>query len=339
MPPVRHIAEGCLHAGQGPLEIRTIVSAGYVVTLERDGFGALLHVARRPGTQAEDDAADESWFTASVARLLEAWHRLFPSGEGARAEVIGGADVLRILNPRLRERLAAQRATAVAAQLRRDGILVGRWLVGGPEARRVALVLPEGRVEVTTAGIPSLARPLVPPGRAPESGVCASRSESWDADERRTTSVSMGCLHVDRAPHRLMAVLGSCVGLALFDPTTRVGGLAHVVLPRHPGAGNSHAKYADTAVPALLESLLRAGARRDGVCAKIAGGSNALFSRSGDGLGRVADANVAETRLALARAAVPLLAEDVGGRTGRRVVVDLADFSIQVSRLGAGEEG
>jgi chemotaxis protein CheD len=339
MASVRHIAEGCLDAGEGPLEIRTIVAGGYAVALEHDGIGALLHVARRAGTQARDDIADESWFAPSVARLLDAWRRLCPSGEGTQAELIGGADVLRILNPRVRERLAAQRATAIAARLRHNGILVRRWLVGGPEARQVALLLPEGRVEVTTAGNRSLARPLIPPGSASESGACISRPQSPNAGERRTTSVNMGCMHVDRAPHRLAAVLGSCVGLALFDPTTRVGGLAHVVLPHHPGTGNSHAKYADTAVPVLLESLLRAGAHRGGICAKIAGGSNSLFSTCGDGLGRVADANVAETRLALARAGVPLLAEDVGGRAGRRVVVDLADFSIQVSLLGAGEEG
>ena len=157
--------------------------------------------------------------------------------------------------------------------------------------------------------------------------------------ERWTTTVNMGCMHVDRAPHRLLAVLGSCVGVALYDPSTRVGGLAHVVLPRHPGTGNSEAKYADTAVPALLESLQRAGARRDEIRAKITGGANALFSRCGDGLGRVAEANVAETRLALARASLPLIGEDVGGRAGRRVLIDLSDFRVQVSLLGADEEG
>jgi chemotaxis protein CheD len=338
MASVRHIAEGCLHAGRGPLEIRTIVSTGYAVALHRDGAGALLHVARRPGTHADDDIADESWFAPSIARLLEAWRRLRPAGEAARAEIIGGADVLRILNPRLRERLAALRAAAIAARLRLDGILVRRWLVGGAEARRVALLLPEGSVEVATAGTRSLTRTRVLPDLSTESAAWVECQEPPDAGERRTTTVHMGCMHVDRAPHRLAAVLGSCVGLALFDPSTRIGGLAHVVLPRNPGSGNSAAKYADTAVAALLESLLRTGAHRDRVCAKITGGANSLFMSCGDGLGRVAEANVAETRSALARSSVPLLAEDVGGRAGRRVVIDLRDFRVEVSLLGAGEE-
>jgi chemotaxis protein CheD len=296
-------------------------------------------VARRPAAQADDDVADEAWFAPSVARLVEAWRRLRPAGEGARAEIVGGADVLHLLNPHLRERLAAQRATAIAARLRRDEILVRRWVVGGTEARQVVLLLPEGRVDITAAGIRSLARARLARDVAAEPGVRAVCQEPADAEKRLTTTVNMGCMHVDRAPHRLMAVLGSCVGVALFDPTTRVGGLAHVVLPHHPGTGNSQAKYADTAVPALLESLQRAGARREEVRAKIAGGANALFSSRGDGLGRVADANVAETRLALARASVPLIAEDVGGRAGRRVLIDLSDFRVQVSLLSAGEEG
>lgn len=339
MAPLHHIAEGCLHAGEGPLEIRTIVSGGFVVALEHDGFGAMLHVTRRPAAQAADDAADESWFAPSIARLLEAWWRLRPAGQSALAEIVGGADVLGLLNPRLRERLAAQRATAIAARLRGDSILVRRWLVGGTEARQVTLALPEGRVEVTTAGGRSVAGALTTTGGRFEPRAALGCQESAGAEERLTTTVNMGCMHVDRAPHRLLAVLGSCVGVALFDPGTRVGGLAHVVLPHHPGTGNSHAKYADTAVPALLESLKRAGARRDEVRAKIAGGANALFARCGDGLGRVAEANVAETRLALARASVPLVAEDVGGRAGRRVLVDLSDFRVQVSLLAAREEG
>jgi chemotaxis protein CheD len=55
--------------------------------------------------------------------------------------------------------------------------------------------------------------------------------------------------------------LGSCIGIAVWDPVARVGGMAHVVLPESTTSslGSPPGKYADLAVPALVRSVERLG--------------------------------------------------------------------------------
>ena len=75
-----------------------------------------------------------------------------------------------------------------------------------------------------------------------------------------SVAVGLGELFVERQGELVAYSLGSCVAICLFDPLTRVAGMAHVVLPRAPekGPGDTPGKYADTAVPALLQALLLA---------------------------------------------------------------------------------
>ena len=109
--------------------------------------------------------------------------------------------------------------------------------------------------------------------------------------------------------------LGSCVGVALVDTESGLAGLAHVMLPSSDDDSNEVAKFADTAIAAMLEELYDMGATRNGVEAKIAGGSN-MLDLSGVGK-EVGSRNVTATRDALCAHDVPLVAEDTGGSHGR----------------------
>jgi chemotaxis protein CheD len=113
--------------------------------------------------------------------------------------------------------------------------------------------------------------------------------------------------------------LGSCVALALHDPVTGIAGLAHILLPSI-GAGPPSvrpAKYADTAVPLLVEEMRRHGARKK-LIAKMAGGARMFAALLPSGI-NMGERNVEATRAALARLRIPIVGEDVGGEYGRSV--------------------
>jgi len=113
--------------------------------------------------------------------------------------------------------------------------------------------------------------------------------------------------------------LGSCVGVALWDPRVRVGGLAHVMLPTALGSdpsGRRH-RFADIAVPALVERMVDLGAGRRRMVAKLAGGASMFRGESGTDT--IGDRNVAAVRDQLERAGVPVSAFDTGGSHARTI--------------------
>jgi chemotaxis protein CheD len=116
--------------------------------------------------------------------------------------------------------------------------------------------------------------------------------------------------------------LGSCVGVALIDRAAGVAGLAHVVLPAAEGREGAPGKFADTAVPALLDAVLELGARRARLDAVLVGGAS-MFSFGGAGLD-IGQRNDAAVREELARLRIPVAAAQTGGSAGRtvRVAVD-----------------
>lgn len=142
-------------------------------------------------------------------------------------------------------------------------------------------------------------------------------------DEQRIVKVGMAELNIITG-HGLIRTtgLGSCVGLTLFDPHTKVAGLAHVMLPTSDIAREgvlNVAKYADTAVPSLLEQLLSNGAMKSRIVAKMAGGSQMFtFAGTGDSM-RIGPRNVESCKIKLSELGIPLIAEDTGGNYGRTI--------------------
>jgi chemotaxis protein CheD len=131
--------------------------------------------------------------------------------------------------------------------------------------------------------------------------------------------------------------LGSCVAIALYDVTTRVGALAHVLLPSESMARDksNHAKFPGAAVPLLLAQMKGLGST-SGIKARLVGGASMFATLLTNGGVNIGERNVAASRAALAAAGVPLLAEDVGGDYGRSVYFHLVDGRIEVHSLKAG---
>jgi chemotaxis protein CheD len=132
--------------------------------------------------------------------------------------------------------------------------------------------------------------------------------------------VGMGQIAVFSPPETARAVLGSCVGVTLFDDLTQIAALAHVVLPKSEGRpAPSPGKFADTAIASMRQSLLQRGANPKRIQAKIAGGANMFV---GKGPFQIGVQNIEAVRAALASFSIRLLAEHLGGAQGRRVTFD-----------------
>jgi len=109
--------------------------------------------------------------------------------------------------------------------------------------------------------------------------------------------------------------LGSCIGIAIHDPSAPASGLVHVMLPSAEEMEGNPAKFADTGVEILIEELEKLGGDTDNMVAKMAGGSDMLdFSESGSGIG---ERNAEMVRDILEEYGIPLEGEDVGGDHGR----------------------
>lgn len=150
-------------------------------------------------------------------------------------------------------------------------------------------------------------------------------------DTAENTMVGMGQIVLARPPATLSAVLGSCIGVVLYHPRLRVGALGHVVLPDSSGRTGSGAKFADQAVPAMVEELERQGANRAGLVARIAGGAS-MFGTPGPM--QVGLANAEAVTRALGALGIRLRAQDVGGAKGRRASFDPATGVVVVEIVG-----
>lgn len=132
--------------------------------------------------------------------------------------------------------------------------------------------------------------------------------------------VGVGEIACARDPEVLITqALGSCVGIALWDPRLMIGGMAHVMLPAAPGSdftGRRH-RFADLAVPDLFERMIDQGAGRRRIVAKIAGGASMFRGESG--LDTIGDRNVTAVRYQLERAGVRIVAADTGGSHARTI--------------------
>ena len=132
--------------------------------------------------------------------------------------------------------------------------------------------------------------------------------------------------------------LGSCVAVALHDPSTGIAGLAHILLPSAGFGGPSihPAKYADTGVALLAEEMRRRGAVHDRIVARLAGGAKMFAALISSGV-NMGQRNIDATRKALYRLNIPVIAEDTGGEYGRSVRFVAATGAMTVRSIAGGD--
>ncbi|PSP85919.1 chemotaxis protein CheD [Halobacteriales archaeon QS_1_68_17] len=142
-----------------------------------------------------------------------------------------------------------------------------------------------------------------------------------DPDVKSDTQIKVGIAEYEVTANGATLTtsgLGSCLGVAVYDEAACVGGLIHVMLPSAEEMTDANrAKFADTGLAALIETLEREGASRERMVAKMAGGSDMLdFSRNGTSIG---SRNVEQVEETLAEFDIPIVGRDIGGEHGRSV--------------------
>ena len=156
---------------------------------------------------------------------------------------------------------------------------------------------------------------------------------------REVVRVGIADMNIVKEPMTIRTSgLGSCVGIVLYDEAKKIAGLIHIMLP-DSALGKSGrlnvAKFADTGIYALMERLKEEGVRPMSLKAKIAGGAQMFQFGSSDTI-RIGPRNVEAVKKELQRLSIPLIAEDVGGSSGRTIEFNPATSLLNIRTVNKG---
>lgn len=139
-----------------------------------------------------------------------------------------------------------------------------------------------------------------------------------------------GALFAKPGPWKITTVLGSCISVCLWDPSTKNGGMNHYKLPLWNGDGLPSPKYGNIAIQKLVENLEMMGSPPKKLQAKVFGGGAVIQSASG--LMNVGSRNIEAAKTLLAELRIPIIAQDMGGTQSRKVIFNTADGTILMKK-------
>jgi chemotaxis protein CheD len=157
--------------------------------------------------------------------------------------------------------------------------------------------------------------------------------------ESKEIKVGIGDLNTALPPDKLITIgLGSCVGIALYDGIKRIAGLAHIMLPESSKFTNNTnpMKYADLAIPMLLDRMLELGAKKTNITAKIAGGASMFQTSDKSPLMDIGNRNAQAVKEILEKLNIKVVAEDLGGNYGRTMIIDAETGKVYIRTVGKG---
>jgi len=129
--------------------------------------------------------------------------------------------------------------------------------------------------------------------------------------------------------------LGSCLGLMIYDPIAKIGGLLHAMLPLskiNPDKAKTNPyMFVDTGVPTLFKALYEIGGQKSRMVIKAAGCGNPLGKSE---MFKIGERNYTVLKKLLWKNNILLEAEDVGGTASRTVYLDLATGQTVISSGG-----
>jgi chemotaxis protein CheD len=166
----------------------------------------------------------------------------------------------------------------------------------------------------------------------------ASANGSTDLlpDGRIVVGVGDMAVSADPATELITYALGSCIGVTVYDPVAKVGGLLHFMLPLAGESPNRAARpsmYGDTGIPLLFKSVYALGAVKERLIVSAAGGAEILDD---EGCFRVGSRNRTLLRKIFWQNSVLISAEDTGGHSSRTMLMSLADGKVQIRSQGVG---
>ena len=148
------------------------------------------------------------------------------------------------------------------------------------------------------------------------------------APERLSVFLQPGQLHAASAPTTITTILASCVAVCLFDPVRGVGGMNHFLLPHALSDESAPARFGVSATQLLIERLVRMGSSVRDLKAKVFGGAAVIeaLASSRDRM-PLGESNARCAFELLAQAGIPVIASNVGGTRGRKIIFRTEDGS------------
>lgn len=151
--------------------------------------------------------------------------------------------------------------------------------------------------------------------------------------------VGIADLNVVLDPGAIMTIgLGSCIGIALYDKTTKVAGLAHIMLPDSTQfkSNTNPMKFADLAIPMLIEKMENQGCNKRNIVAKIAGGASMFNFSDKSIISDIGKRNSDAVKKTLKDESIRVIAEETGGNKGRTMILKANDGSVILKVVGQG---
>lgn len=153
-----------------------------------------------------------------------------------------------------------------------------------------------------------------------------------------TLKIGMADLKICSSPNKLTTLgLGSCVGIVLYDTSSLISGMVHIMLPDSTKIRNNSnlAKFADTGIEELHKLMLQKGANARNIVSKIAGGAMMFaFGEDKSELMRIGERNVVATKEQLKKMNIKILAEDTGLNYGRTIIFDSTNGNLTIKSVG-----
>lgn len=124
-------------------------------------------------------------------------------------------------------------------------------------------------------------------------------------------------LFVSTSPTNIHTILGSCVGVCIWDPIIGIGGMNHYMLPFWNGNGLASPKYGNIAIEKLIIKLIKLGSDKRNFRAKVFGGSDILNTKTN--YFNIGERNINIARNMLKEYNIPIISSDLGGKKGRKI--------------------
>lgn len=153
---------------------------------------------------------------------------------------------------------------------------------------------------------------------------------------RRIVGIADMTVSADPRDVVLTYALGSCLGLCVFDPVAKVGGMLHFMLPQGSLAPEKAAAnplmFADTGIPKLFLGSYALGAKKERMVVVVAGGAS--FSQNEDAELAIGQRNIAMLRKVMWKNGVLLKKHELGGTEPRNMSLDIATGEVTVGFAG-----
>jgi chemotaxis protein CheD len=165
-----------------------------------------------------------------------------------------------------------------------------------------------------------------------------SAPRTFESGPRPTQTVGISEMIVSTNPADVLVTysLGSCVGLTLYDPVVKVGGMIHCMLPLskidETKAAKAPAMFVDTGVTTLIQEMFNHGADRGRIQARVAGGGSPMDEK---GMFKIGERNYQVLRKVLWKNSILIQAEDCGGTAARTVYLYLESGRVVIRSNGA----